>query len=282
MAYLLIITKCFFVAYLIFSHTSLAAPLLSSMGLARQLSAARRVIAALFKETQHEICADVDWMCQNHAALMFINEARRVLDLPEYASGTMAALNSAHRHSMRMANLKRLFAPESRDFGCSTIVTSIILETTHVSYKDRLHPDIASLCLKRILETPEYYRINASNNHTETVLGVGVDSDGAVFCTQVFSRGSKFSESGACVASVMELVPEPTIQAEETPLATPALQNVASNGYQFKHIHADISFGDDGVYQMSVKCNLEKCFYCTNDDSRCISERQSIRIDEGM
>lgn len=269
-----------FLLFLVLAHAASSAPLPTKSTFVRPLSFIERVISNLFQDNQKSMCDNEDWTCHNRAALAFINEVRATLHLPEFRSGTVSMLSKAQNHSTHMAFSKYLYPYEGIDVGCNTTVTNAIVVETHLAYKDELHPDVATLCMKRFLSTPEYYRINLSKNPTETTLGVGIGSNGAVFCTQLFGKNSEYQEYGICVPSATDSIPMPTMDIEETPIPMPSDKHVASNGYVFKHIHADIRFGEDIIVQMELFCEGGKCFYCSADGSRCISETQSIVADQ--
>lgn len=249
--------------------------------------------AALSSEIHHTdrqssstSCTLSDTVCMSMVALNEVNKIRAGVGKAALSGGTMAMLQNALSHSSALADQERLRHQNLKEtsLGCNAFFSGENLAQNNLINAGS-PPNVARMCVKQLENSPNHYENIISDYHKYTVMGVYIDADDKVWCTQIFAVNVQFTSEGNC-APVGESEQQTTeVSSEETPSTSSLPSNdsssdIASTGYAFKNKKLSARY-KKRIVQLELMCS-GACRYCFKDlgSQICLSEVQSINYDK--
>lgn len=221
-------------------------------------------------------CGPTDTACMSEIARRAVNRIRSASAVAPLKAGTISQLDNAIWYSKKLSRGGR-FRPQylqTASLGCGSIGTDANHAQSWVENTGN-PSDVALMCVQQfkrskfaasmISKQPEYF-----------VLGVYIEPNGKVWCTQTFSVDTKFG-SGKCAPVPSGSVPE------NTSVSTPKLtkDGISSTGYVFNYKYLNLREADGTPVSAKLECDTQ-CEYCYNYDAKikCITESYSIKYDK--
>lgn len=177
-------------------------------------------------------CARNNFRCYNVLDLIYVNSiraAQRYSILHSHHSlmleiGTEAMLMAAVGHSEKMAAANKLnyTNPNRLDLGCGSKLTRMFLANASTKNTTINVPDYAALCITKLQDKNFGYRSTIISHEGEIILGVFMDKNDNVWCTQLLAKDTKFSETGDCKRSRGE--PSPILEESSAPEPSPLVE----------------------------------------------------------
>lgn len=179
------------------------------------------------RATRTSSCAKTDTHCMNARALVLTNAIRRREGLPDLSMGSEAMLRNAIAHSRIMAGRRHIF---HQDIGriyvgngaCRTPLTGENVAQNFA--QPRAHP--AALCVEQWRKSPPHYRNIVNKDNVNVIVGVYIDREGKIWCTQTFSRmmaGGECAVAGVGRASKPSM--KPAIKRKPKPSVKPDMKS---------------------------------------------------------
>lgn len=197
--------------------------------------------AALAPVHRQSSCARSDSGCLSMAALAATNQVRARAGKGPLSSGAQAQLENAIRYSRELSRLGRLTHQNLRstNIGCGAFFSG---ENLAQNFARSGETGLAEKCVKQLENSSPHYRNMISDTHQYVVMGIIVDSDGRLWCTQTFATGTQFG-SGNCArvsagTAISGETPSANLQTpQETPQRvpneqTPTNQSIPPQGSQ--------------------------------------------------
>lgn len=199
-------------------------------------------------------------------------------------SGSSSQLNNAMSHSKRMKARGSIYHQQISkvNLGCSTFFSGENVAQNHCS-SARKNTDPARLCVDQFIRSAPHRRNLINQYHESATMGVYVSDDGYIWCTQTFSKSTKFSSSGSCAPvkstssspssdSPRESIPDQT-QTQETNNGDPC------GSFKTKKFRARIRGRSRRPQTFKATARRGACRYCTSG-GMCLSASYSKRIDD--
>eukprot|EP00171_Calliarthron_tuberculosum_P014706 IDg14706t1 len=145
---------------------------------------------------------------------------------------------------------------------------------------------MAEMCVKQLKNSPPHYKNIVSTYHKYIAMGIYVEPNGKVWCTQSFSINTDMG-SGKCAAIDDDEGSSDKANSQPTPTAKPVVMpsavNTASTGYKFKTLTFKATMSDGTAVTPLLECATQ-CRYCFSLKGRkmCLSEMYSISIDKQL
>lgn len=166
-------------------------------------------------------CSPSDVQCMNVLAVAYTNAIRRRVGLRDLGIGTNAMLQNALAHSRVMASRGKIFHQQiGRVYvGSGACYGRLTGENVALNFY-RPSANAAAMCVEQWRKSPPHYRNIVKNNNANLVIGIYIDQNRKIWCTQTFSRTSS-GGSGICAVasststSVPRKVQKPTSHRAE-------------------------------------------------------------------
>lgn len=243
-------------------------------------------------------CSRTDFWCMNAVGLKYVNELRKrvkpstdtdmdinvavkkqslLSPLFPLKMGTLAMVESALRQSKRMKRQHETFHQHlsHNHLGCYAIYHGENIASTHLILGEADKPsDPGKLCVEKFAKSKDHYRNMISSRNQHFAMGVYIDAKDYVYCTQIFTIHVKHGK-GKCKKAPMHYN-QKALHAKKGNQKKKQ-HMTASTGYLFKKsVYAD-SFDDGFSEEFALKCG-----YCSRQSGECLSEDQSILIDNDI
>lgn len=225
-------------------------------------------------------CARNGTYCMNARGLKYVNELRQRAGtklkkhIVPLTLGTEAMVESALRQSHRMKLQHETFidSPAQTYVGCFAAFNGENIASTHLILGARTVPsDPAYLCVEKFAKTKDHFLHMIDPNNRQFAMGVYVDKQDFIWCTQLFTLSVKFSTEGKAkckqAPSGFENFPLHPFQETKLPME-------ASTGYVFKKNTYTDKYDDGSAESFDLKCG-----YCSKLSGQCLGEDESILID---
>lgn len=226
-----------------------------------------------------------DEKCMSNQMLKYVNDYRRTQGLSKMlTSGSSSQLSNAVSHSKKMKQRGSIYHQQISkvNLGCSTFFSGENVANNHCS-SDETNTDPARLCVDQFIQSPPHRRNIVSEYHESVTMGVYVSDDGYIWCTQTFSKSTKFSTSGRCAplksASSSPSSSVPRQPSSTQPQAKEGSEEDPCDSFKTKQFRARIRGKSRRPKTFKATSNRGACQYCTSR-GMCLSPRYSKRIDD--
>lgn len=233
-----------------------------------------------------------DEECMSNQMLKYVNDYRKSQGLSKMlSSGSSSQLNNAMGHSKKMKQNGSIYHQKlSRvNLGCSAFFSGENVAKNHCIY-GKTNTDPARMCVDQFIES-EPHRLNLINeNHESVAMGVYISNDGYIWCTQTFTKSTKFSTSGTCapvkstsssLAAGENTKPKPLNSVVEPQSNEPAPGDDPCDSFKTKEFQGRVQGNGGRPKKFTAMPKGGVCQYCTSRDL-CLDADYSRHIDDQL
>lgn len=227
-----------------------------------------------------------DESCMSNQMLKYVNDYRKTQGVSKMlTSGSSSQLKNAVSHSKKMKQRGSIYHQQISkvSLGCSTFFSGENVAMNHCS-SGKTNTDPARLCVDQFIRSEPHRRNLVNQYHESVTMGVYISDDGYIWCTQTFSKSTKFSTSGSCApVKSTSSSPSSDVPRESHP-AQPQVKEGGGKGdpcdsFKTKQFRARIRGKTRRAQKFKATSKRGACQYCTSR-GMCLSPSYSKRIDD--
>lgn len=145
-------------------------------------------------------CGRQDIICMSNEALIELNKIRAGIGAPPLNPGTFSQLENAVWYSKKQSGMGYIVHQDLRNtpLGCGSFFSGENLAQNWAGVPSG-PTTAAQKCVQQFKASPPHYKNLVSTYHKYVVMGISIDPNGKVWCTQTFAVHTKFG-SGKCAA----------------------------------------------------------------------------------